>query len=117
MSDWHEITTLEQLEREGVVVARVDGREIGVLLDRAGGGPRAIRNRCPHMGAPLCLGTIRERESGTPGRYELEGRRVLHCPWHGWEFDLDSGRCPDDPKMRAAVYPVRVEDGRVLVQA
>jgi nitrite reductase/ring-hydroxylating ferredoxin subunit len=79
-------------------VARVGGREIGVVMD--GDQPKAIRNRCPHMGAPA--------------------RRVLHCPWtswHGWEFDLDSGICADDVRMRAAVYPVRVDDGRVLVEA
>jgi nitrite reductase (NADH) small subunit len=112
---WHDVASLDELRRDGVVVARLGGREIGVVLDRD--QPKAIRNRCPHMGAPLCLGTVRERESGDPGSYRLEGRRVLHCPWHGWEFDLDSGVCPDDDRMRAAVYPVRVHDGRVLVEA
>jgi nitrite reductase (NADH) small subunit len=112
---WHDVASLEQLRREGAVVARVGGREIGVVMD--GDQPKAIRNRCPHMGAPLCLGTVREREAGAPGSYRLAGRRVLHCPWHGWEFDLDSGICPDDVRMRAAVYPVRVDDGRVMVEA
>jgi nitrite reductase (NADH) small subunit len=42
---------------------------------------------------------------------------VLHCPWHGWEFDLDSGRCPEDVRMRVAVYPVKIESGRVLIDA
>ena len=32
-------------------------------------------------------------------------------------FDLDSGVCPDDARMRAAVYPVQVRDGRTLVEA
>jgi nitrite reductase (NADH) small subunit len=112
---WHDVASLEQLRRDGPVVTRIGGREIGVLMD--GDEPKAIRNRCPHMGAPLCLGTIRRRETGAPGSYRLEDRRVLHCPWHGWEFDLDSGVCPDDARMRAAVYPVQVLDGRVLVEA
>ena len=90
------MASLEQLRRDGAVVARVGGREIGVVLD--GDQPKAIRNRCPHMGAPLCLGTVREREAGTPGSYRFEGRRVLHCPWHGWEFDLDSGVCLTTPE-------------------
>jgi nitrite reductase (NADH) small subunit len=42
---------------------------------------------------------------------------VLHCPWHGWRFELDSGRCPEDPRMRVAVYDARIERGRVLVLA
>ncbi|MGH3013703.1 MAG: Rieske (2Fe-2S) protein, partial [Gaiellaceae bacterium] len=38
------------------------------------------------------------------------------CPWHGWEFDLETGACLDEPSLRAAVYPARVEDGRVLIR-
>jgi len=115
---WHDVASVDDLERDGVVIARAGGREIGVMLDEHSGRPVAIRNRCPHMGAPLCKGTIRSRETGTPGSYDLEAdRRVLHCPWHGWEFDLTSGACPEDDRMRVAVYPVRVEGGRVLVEA
>ena len=116
MSGWHDVGSLEELEREGRVVARVGGREIGVL--RAGdGGLVAVRNRCPHHGAPLGRGQLVERLDGGPGRYALSGRTVLRCPWHGWEFDLESGACLVDETIRAAVYPVRVERGRVLVEA
>jgi len=117
VSAWHDIGSLDELERAGRLVARVGGREVGVVRDPDGGRLVGVRNRCPHHGAPLCLGRIRVRASGTPGRYALEGRSVLRCPWHGWEFDLDTGVCRDEPSLRAAVYPVRVEDGRVLVRA
>ena len=115
MSGWDDLGSVADLEREGRLVARVRGREVGVVA--APGGPRAIRNRCPHHGGPLCLGTVREREGGVPGRYAASGQFALRCPWHGWEFDLESGRCLDDPVLRVAVYPVRVEDGRVLVRS
>jgi nitrite reductase/ring-hydroxylating ferredoxin subunit len=95
----------------------VGGREIGVLRDGATGALHAVRNRCPHHGAPLCLGTVRDRLGGGPAQYIAAERRVLHCPWHGWEFDLDSGRCPEDVRMRVAVYPVKIESGRVLIDA
>lgn len=117
MSEWQEVASLPDVEREGRVIARIVGREIGVVLDPATGRLYAVRNRCPHRGAPLCLGNFVERQAGRPGEYALAGRRVLRCPWHGWEFDLESGRCPDDPRMRVAVYPVRIVAGRVLVQA
>jgi nitrite reductase (NADH) small subunit len=115
VSEWVDVGALAVLEREGRLIARLGGREIGVV--GVGGELHALRNRCPHHGGPLCLGTLRERETGAPGRYEPSGRTVLRCPWHGWEFDLESGRCLDDPTMRVAVYGVRVEDGRVLVHA
>jgi nitrite reductase (NADH) small subunit len=117
VSAWKDVGSLAELERDGRVVARVGGREVGVLRDPRSGSLRGIRNRCPHHGGPLCLGTVRERLVGEPGRYELGGRSVLRCPWHGWEFDLETGQCVDEPSLRAAVYPVSVDGERVLVRA
>lgn len=115
MKSWQDVGAFSDLEREGVLIAKVRGREIGVVL--VGTEPRALRNRCPHSGAPLCRGRVVERLTGPPGSYALEGRRTLSCPWHGWQFDLETGESPDEPKMRVAVYAVEVRDGRVLVEA
>jgi 3-phenylpropionate/trans-cinnamate dioxygenase ferredoxin subunit len=117
MSEWVDVGSVAELEREGRIVARLGGREVGVVRDAASGSLHGIRNRCPHHGGPLCLGTVRERLTGAPGLYALAGRSVLRCPWHGWEFDLETGRCLDEPSLRAAVYPVRTEGDRVLVEA
>jgi nitrite reductase/ring-hydroxylating ferredoxin subunit len=117
VSEWHDVGSAGDLDERGLLLARAGGREIGVLRDRATGAVHALRNRCPHHGAPLCLGTVRDRLGGHPAQYVAAERRVLHCPWHGWEFDLDSGRCPDDKRMRVAVYPVKIESGRVLIDA
>jgi nitrite reductase/ring-hydroxylating ferredoxin subunit len=116
LADWVDVGDADDLARTGRLVARVNGREIGVVADPAG-EPRGIRNRCPHHGGPLCLGRVGERVEGEPGVYELKGKTTLRCPWHGWEFDLETGVCVDEPTMRAAVYPVRIEGGRVLVRA
>jgi nitrite reductase (NADH) small subunit len=113
--EWHEIGLATELERTGRLIARVEGREIGIL--RVGNKLHAIRNRCPHHGGPLCLGTVREREAGTPGRYSQSGHMVLRCPWHGWEFDLETGACPEDASLRVATYDVRVVGERVHVLA
>jgi nitrite reductase/ring-hydroxylating ferredoxin subunit len=115
--EWIEIGSLADLERDGRIVARIAGREVGVVRDPATGDLHGIRNRCPHHGGPLCLGTVQERVEGAPGGYALAGRRILRCPWHGWEFDLATGQCVDEPTLRAAVYPARVQGGRVLVEA
>ena len=92
----------------------VGGRRIG--LYRVDGRFHALADRCPHRGAPLCAGMI-----GTP--FELDGgdvslglpRSIVRCPWHKWEFDIASGRCLVDPRLRARRYEVRVEDGAVVV--
>ena len=76
----------------------------------------AVGNNCPHHGGPLCHGRV----SGThlPSRpheyhYGREGR-VLVCPWHGREFDIESGQALFDPSVRVKVYEARVE-GRQIV--
>jgi 3-phenylpropionate/trans-cinnamate dioxygenase ferredoxin subunit len=100
-------------------ILKVGGREIGVFHTRA--GLFALRNSCPHQAAPLCLGTV----TGTtlpskPGEYlwGMEGR-VLRCPWHGWEFDLETGVGLYDPYRheRVATYPVTIEGPDVVLYA
>ena len=117
MSEWYDVGSVGELEWSGRVVASVGGREVGVLVDPVADRLVAIRNRCPHQGGPLCSGMVVERIGGRPGTYELQRQSVLRCPWHGWEFDVESGVCRDDPRMRVAVYAVRVDNGRVLVKA
>ena len=113
MSGWHDVGSLADLERDGHVVSRVEGREVGVVA--VGGEFRGVRNRCPHHGGPLCLGTVEQRVTGQPGAYDVTGTLVLRCPWHGWEFDPVTGACLDDPALRVAVYPVKVDGDRVFV--
>lgn len=118
MSEWHDITAEADVVPGAPAIARIGGREIGVLRDPRTNALVAVRNRCPHSGARLCLGTIQQRIEGDPGgSYRTVDRTVVVCPWHGWEFDVSTGQCPEDDSMRVAVYPVRIEAGRVLVQA
>lgn len=117
MKEWRDVASLDQLVQDGRVIVRVGGREIGVFLDRSNGTFRALRNRCPHVGSPLCRGTLRRRERGTPGAYLFGDQEVLRCPHHGWEFDVETGLCIEDPTMRVAVYAVRTVNTRVEILA
>jgi nitrite reductase/ring-hydroxylating ferredoxin subunit len=90
-------------------IVRVGGREIGVF--RFGEDFYAVRNRCPHQGAPLCEGFIVPRiASPAPGVVEVvDAPPVVVCPWHAWQYDARTGQAwaPGDPAARA--YPVAVE--------
>lgn len=95
----------------------VGRRELGVLR-RADGKVHAVRNRCPHKGAPICkfppTGTMLP---GAPGTLEWgrEGE-ILRCPWHGFEFSIESGTRPYmESNMRLRIYPARIEDGHILI--
>jgi 3-phenylpropionate/trans-cinnamate dioxygenase ferredoxin subunit len=94
----------------------VDGRGIAIFND--GGRFFALRDVCPHMGAPLSAGTVwRLLHPKGGGGYEVSSdRKVVKCPWHGWEYELATGQSwyrPDTDRVRA--YEVSVEHGSELV--
>jgi len=91
------------------------GPSIGVF--NIGGEYHAIKNVCPHNGAPLCLGSVHATHAPSElHQFEpcMEGR-VIRCPWHGWEFDIVSGKGLYDRNSRVATYVVEVQDGVVTL--
>ena len=94
------------------------GRSIGVFnIDNRF---YAVRNNCPHRGAPLCLGAIDSYVTGAkPGDFAFErDGEILRCPWHGWEFDLKTGESVFNPhKVWVRSYPVSVETETRVVAA
>ena len=108
----HVVGRARELPPGGRKVVEVEGRSIGVF--NVHGSFYALRNSCPHQAAPLCLGSIKGMAMpGKPGEYrwEREGE-ILRCPWHGWEFDILTGRSIFNPhKMRVRTYEVTVEPG------
>ncbi|WP_308633995.1 Rieske (2Fe-2S) protein [Paenibacillus silvisoli] len=109
----------------------VEGRPIGVF--NVNGTYYALKNSCPHQGAPLCVGTVTGMTlPSAPGeyRYGREGE-ILRCPWHGWEFDITTGKSIFDPHKclvktydvtieaealpEVETYPVTVESGTIVV--
>ncbi len=48
--------------------------------------------------------------------YGME-RHVLRCPWHGWEFDIATGRSLFDPeRTRVRTYTVVVDDDQLFLE-
>jgi 3-phenylpropionate/trans-cinnamate dioxygenase ferredoxin subunit len=99
-------------------VVVVDGREIGVL--RTEERFFAVHNSCPHQGAAICEGMVSRGTmvSSRPHEYSYaHDRTILLCPWHRWEFDLETGRTVGDiSKKRLATYAVEVSDGSVFLR-
>jgi 3-phenylpropionate/trans-cinnamate dioxygenase ferredoxin subunit len=92
-------------------IVQIGGRSIGIFnLD---GDYYALRNRCPHQGGPLCdgfqFGALR---STLPGEYDYSRPGgIIRCPWHGWEFDIRTGRSWFDPeRQRVRSYPASVQE-------
>ncbi len=92
-------------------IVRVAGRSIGVF--NVDGQFYAIRNRCPHQGAPLCEGKLwGSLKADVPGSFEYSGTKdIITCIWHGWEFSLRTGQSWCDPqRLRVRSYEVIVEE-------
>ncbi|MEX2557947.1 MAG: Rieske 2Fe-2S domain-containing protein [Actinomycetota bacterium] len=61
----------------------------------------ALDNTCLHRGGPV-------------GDGDLEGT-IVTCPWHGFQYDVTTGRNLFDPEVGLETFPVRVADGQVQV--
>jgi nitrite reductase/ring-hydroxylating ferredoxin subunit len=101
-------------------VIEVDGLEIGVFHVK--GEFRAYENICPHMGGPVCQGRINPRVSEdiaadrrSRGLVFSTSATNVACPWHGYEFDILTGRHQGDARLRLRPVQVRVVDGEVML--
>jgi nitrite reductase (NADH) small subunit len=96
-------------------MVELGGHRIG--LYRIGEELHALADRCPHRGAPLCssgrIATAIELRDGRPMLGAPE--TLVRCPWHKWDFDIATGRCAVDARLRVRRYAVRVEGDEVVV--
>ena len=61
----------------------------------------AVQNNCPHQGADLSDGYIKDGK--------------IHCALHHWAFELSSGTFSFNPDMRLKTYEVRIKDDMIYI--
>lgn len=98
---WLEIGGIEDIPRLGARVVRTAQGDIAVFRT-ADDRIFALRDACPHKGGPLSQGIV-------------HGHRVT-CPLHNWVIELDRGEAVAPDSGSTACYPVRVENGRILLE-
>jgi len=96
-------------------IIEVAGKSIGIF--NVDGAYYALHNRCPHMGGNLCEGPVTGTTLQTDKVEFNYGRQneLVRCGWHGWEFEIKSGRCLVHDKIRARTYTVTEEDGQLIL--
>jgi 3-phenylpropionate/trans-cinnamate dioxygenase ferredoxin subunit len=101
-------------------VTVVDDGRYGIGVYNLDGQFHALQNYCPHRGAPVCRGALCGIVApSSRGHYEGELIRegeFLRCPWHGWEFEIESGRSPAAPRKTIRKFPVTVQNGQVTLE-
>jgi nitrite reductase/ring-hydroxylating ferredoxin subunit/uncharacterized membrane protein len=91
----------DQLQVDQMKLLRVGDRRL--VLARTDQGYVAFDDRCTHKGGPLSDGTL------ACGR--------VQCPWHGSQFQTETGRVVHGPaEENIGSYPVETSNGRVLVR-
>jgi nitrite reductase/ring-hydroxylating ferredoxin subunit len=96
---------------------KIGSRAVAVF--NAGGQFYAVRDVCPHQGAPLSKGVlVGELTACRPGEYSFDsGRPHVKCPWHGWEYDLATGQSTYDPAHdRVRAYEITIEPGSEVLE-
>ena len=85
-------------QRRGFAVA---GVKIPIMVTNIDGSYIATTSMCPHEDVSLLGG----KRKGT----------LIICPGHGYRFDLETGVCSHDPKLKLKRYPVTLVDGALYV--
>jgi nitrite reductase (NADH) small subunit len=100
MSNWTEISKLEDIPRLGSRILKTDTMNIA-LFRTATDEVFAIRDECPHKQGPLSQGIV-------------HGSSVT-CPLHNWKIDLASGEALGPDEGCTNTFETKIEDGRVFL--
>jgi nitrite reductase (NADH) small subunit len=78
---------------------QVDGATVAIA--NVAGEFYAIHNTCLHRGGPL-------------GQGELEDK-VVTCPWHGWQYDVTTGKVTMNPAVGVKTFPLEVRGEDIFI--
>ncbi|MFA7691933.1 MAG: Rieske (2Fe-2S) protein [Candidatus Hydrogenedentes bacterium] len=79
---------------------RILGRPVA-LIQEDDGTIRAMEAGCKHQNADLTKGTVKNG--------------ILTCPWHGWQYELETGRCVSGGTARLRAYACKVEGDDIFI--
>jgi len=88
-----------EMKDDQAKLVRYQGRE--VALFKRQGRFYALDNQCPHQGGPL-------------GEGHFDGDRII-CPWHHWDFHLETGKSALGADVCVKAYKVQVEGDEVFI--
>jgi nitrite reductase/ring-hydroxylating ferredoxin subunit/alkylhydroperoxidase/carboxymuconolactone decarboxylase family protein YurZ len=93
---WHNVAAVPE---RGTYRYQCDGR--GLIVHAGESGLKVFDSRCPHQRTEIPAAAA--------------AGETLTCPGHGWQFDLNSGRCTSGGNRPLRELPHKVETGRLFV--
>ncbi len=96
-------------------LVEVGGHTIGVY--QVEGAFFALADRCPHRAAPLASRgeVVNAVEWVGDELCVTRLNSLVRCPWHKWDFDIATGQCTVDARLRVKRYATRVEGEELVV--
>ena len=91
---------LSEIPAGSIREVHVGGKALA--LANVGGTLYAIDNTCLHRGGPL-------------GQGQLDGK-IVTCPWHGWQFDVSTGKAVQNPNAAVGCFRTEVRGDEVFVE-
>ena len=102
---------LSDFDGDARLIVTFGDTEVGVF--RRDGNLYAYENFCLHQGGPACEGLIIAKveekimpDKTSRGLYFSETDMHFVCPWHGYEYDLRTGECVADRRLKLRRYQV-----------
>ncbi len=102
LSGWDRPVCNQSELADGQMLLAIVGQQ-RVVVGKCSQGLFAFSDSCTHRGGSLCDGTL---IGGT-----------VQCPWHGSQFDIQTGRVVAGPaEEKIDVHPIEVRSGEVYVK-
>ena len=101
MPETYTVAKVGDLEEGRAKVVNAGGTAVALIL--ANGRYRAFSNVCRHRGGPIGEGEVEAAE------------KTVTCPFHGWQYDLDTGQAKLNPLAKLPAYPVDVVGDEIRV--
>ncbi len=96
--DWLELGDVSDFEQNKLYPKNY--QKVNFIISKIGTDVFAIQNQCDGSFLPIDQGKIENH--------------VLICPWHGCQYDIRTGKAVDESNKKIEIFPVEIEDGKLL---
>jgi len=117
----HTVAKKNQIGELDPFIVDVEGRSVAIYLFK--GRYYAYENECAHEGGPVAEGLT---AGDVECRVSPEGKMVeeyfskdnidIVCPWHGVQYDLQTGVCRADGRLRLVTHEVIIDGDDVRIR-
>ena len=94
-----EVCSVAEIPENRACIGVVSGERVAVF--KHDGKVSAVSNVCQHQNGPLGEGDI------------IDG--CITCPWHGFQYDPETGASPPPFEEKVPTFNVKIENGNVFV--